>query len=618
MIMRLLCTTVFLTVWCICCSIVPAFAEAPTESYSLDQITVTATSDPVADLRNPSTIYVITKERIEETGAANAQEALKYVPGFNIQTWTPTGNTTVAFRGVGSDNVLVLVDGVPINQQGQNNLDTILASQIEKIEVVKGGSAILYGAGGAGAVVNVITKKQMANTVRVGFGDTNKKIGEIGWQFGKLGLFYNYDSQKEMGKYAYAPGAYYTLDKSDKTNVGLKYKFDNSWSMEYLYTSKENTYSDRQQAKNWQKVNVTDSNIAYHYGQIRYQNNNADLIVYGRARSWNSDGQNILTGVRSTGVRNTGSNYGFTFQNKWKIGGSDLTAGLAGEQEHYDYSNGGVSFNSDQRDSAAAFFLFKHPVSDRTTLYIGGREQYYEKSGSAFCPQFQVLHSMGKNQSLYLNANKSFRVPTFLELYGTTTTALYNPDLKPETGWTYELGYKRQFNNNSSFKTGLFFMDISDRIYSEKQGLYTMRKNAAKYQNAGIEATFEQKLSPKWKYTLSASYSNPLQKDANTTTGVLSDWKQVNNRFHIIGGLGYNTGKLSMNVNVSYVADRKTDASVPIGALVDATFAAKYQINSRERLNFVIYNLFNRDDEISNSGGYLLGRTWRLDYQISF
>ncbi len=125
-------------------------------------------------------------------------------------------------------------------------------------------------------------------------------------------------------------------------------------------------------------------------------------------------------------------------------------------------------------------------------------------------------------------------------------------------------------------------------------------------------------MSPKWKYTLSASYSNPLQKDAITTTGVLSDWKQVNNRFHIIGGLGYNTGKLSMNVNVSYVADRKTDASVPIGALVDATFAAKYQINSRERLNFVIYNLFNRDDEISNSGGYLLGRTWRLDYQISF
>lgn len=48
-------------------------------------------------------------------------------------------------------------------------------------------------------------------------------------------------------------------------------------------------------------------------------------------------------------------------------------------------------------------------VSDKTKIFLGAREAYVEKSGSKFCPQFQVMHSLGTDDNIYLNVNRSMR-----------------------------------------------------------------------------------------------------------------------------------------------------------------------------------------------------------------
>ena len=97
-------------------------------------------------------------------------EVVRNIPGFTL-TASPTGNTYIGFRGVSKDNVAILVNGIPLNQDGNYDLESISTDIIDRIEVVKGGSAVLYGSNASAGVINIITNKnQGANKVLVGWG----------------------------------------------------------------------------------------------------------------------------------------------------------------------------------------------------------------------------------------------------------------------------------------------------------------------------------------------------------------------------------------------------------------------------------------------------------------
>ncbi|WP_440254168.1 TonB-dependent receptor plug domain-containing protein [Dialister succinatiphilus] len=144
--------------------------------YELNPITVTAQRTKTTDLKTPSAVDVLTAEDIQKTGATSVQEALKFTTGIiahaqgprNISQGTMTNK--IVIRGV-EKGTLVLVDGVPINQAGRYNLEDIPTESIEKIEVVRGGGAVLYGSEANGGVVNIITKGKRPNLVKAGFGN---------------------------------------------------------------------------------------------------------------------------------------------------------------------------------------------------------------------------------------------------------------------------------------------------------------------------------------------------------------------------------------------------------------------------------------------------------------
>lgn len=87
----------------------------------------------------------------------------------------------------------------------------------------------------------------------------------------------------------------------------------------------------------------------------------------------------------------------------------------------------------------------------KTKLFLGAREAYVEESGSKFCPQLQILQNLRENENLYLNINKSMRAPNVNEQWGTSTQVM-NPDLKAESGWNYELGWKKKFTDRDLLK----------------------------------------------------------------------------------------------------------------------------------------------------------------------
>jgi vitamin B12 transporter len=139
----------------------PALAEQP---QPLPETVVTATRVPTPVLDIPAGVTVITRQTIEERGYLTLTDALSAVPGIRVsQSGGPGGNASVFVRGTNSNQVLVLRDGMPLNDasdsSGAFNFGVDTLADVERIEVIRGPMAALYGSGAIGGVINLISRQ---------------------------------------------------------------------------------------------------------------------------------------------------------------------------------------------------------------------------------------------------------------------------------------------------------------------------------------------------------------------------------------------------------------------------------------------------------------------------
>lgn len=140
----------------------PALAQPG--PVSVPDTVVTASRIPTPEERVPAAITVITRRQIEERGYQTLAEALAEVPGLRIVQLGGPGQQSSGFlRGTGSRNVLVLLDGVPVNDvseaNGAFNFGQDLLFDVERIEVQRGPASSLYGSAAIGGVVNLVTRR---------------------------------------------------------------------------------------------------------------------------------------------------------------------------------------------------------------------------------------------------------------------------------------------------------------------------------------------------------------------------------------------------------------------------------------------------------------------------
>lgn len=136
---------------------------------SLKPVVVTATRNerPLEEATVP--IAVVTREEIEKTHARTLKQALENVPGLQMREVLGKSGYELSLQGLSADQVLVLIDGLPITASTGSTVDLsqYLLADVERIEVVKGASSAQYGSSAMGGVVNVITRRTQA-----GFGGT--------------------------------------------------------------------------------------------------------------------------------------------------------------------------------------------------------------------------------------------------------------------------------------------------------------------------------------------------------------------------------------------------------------------------------------------------------------
>lgn len=161
---------------------VPATAQIDT-NQKLEPVTVSASRFESAEA--PISATVITAQQIREAGVNNVNEAIRKIGGvFGRQNFSGTSDFSLDLRGFGSNsdqNVAIFVDGVRIseNEQQPAMMSAIPIEAVERIEIVRGGSSVLYGDGATGGTIQIITKRGKTDGTH---GTAVVEVGNRGYQ----------------------------------------------------------------------------------------------------------------------------------------------------------------------------------------------------------------------------------------------------------------------------------------------------------------------------------------------------------------------------------------------------------------------------------------------------
>jgi len=178
--------------------LVPLASAAAQQPATAPDVVVTATRVPTPAERIPAATTVIGRQDIEERGYVTLADALAAVPGFRlVQAGGPGQQASGFLRGTNSRHVLVLRDGVPLNDSsepnGAFNFGNELLGDVERIEVVRGPVSAIYGTAAIGGVVNLITRRAPADRAFAPYGEiaggTQRTLRGYAGAGGTIGAF---------------------------------------------------------------------------------------------------------------------------------------------------------------------------------------------------------------------------------------------------------------------------------------------------------------------------------------------------------------------------------------------------------------------------------------------
>lgn len=640
----------------------PAFAEE-VATYELNPVLVTAQRSVTKDMETPAAIEVLHADDLQKTGATSVQEALKFSTGIithgqgprNISQGTMTSKAVI--RGV-EKGTLVLVDGVPINQGGRYNLEDIPVESIDRVEVVRGGGAVLYGSEANGGVINIITKGKRANTVKAGFGNYGIQNYAASFQAGKLGFTATYDHTGKIdhisaptettSKKTGAPrGLYYNIKRGEHANFNARYDFNddlyvthtygrNSDHYVYKYTGIDNPANAGKEYKN--VIHSTEENLT----ALHYTKNNFSANAFYNRRDQETKNASAKINTKKpenfdpspSSISHDKTSYldqtvGINFQNRWNFHKGSFMLGYEFQRDMQNNVKSGTEKFYD-RNAHSLFGQVAYDFTQATQANLNFRQTWTEADDAGnkydkFTPEFVLMHHLDENTMVYGKVGQSFMLPTFTQLYGGGKggNIVGVPDLKPEKGIHYELGAKKSIGKNA-YRLALYSYKIEDFIDADTTDLKNITYKNSDVKNTGIEIDWTRNQNENLSYRLGLTYSHPQKREGTIKHGVETKgkWHDYYGKLGFNAGIDYTRGKLTTAFHISYLGDRTRDkdpyASMKAQLFSDINFS--YQANDNARFFLNIDNLFDRRDIISSSSSsfYNLGRNFMAGVEYKF
>lgn len=487
---------------------------AQEQEIELDPITVTSSLQQVKSSRTGRNIIVIKGEQLVKSPVLSVDDLLRYVPGIEVQARGPMGaQSDFVIRGGTFQQVLVILDGNRINDPNTGHFTSyipITPAEIDRIEIVKGGSSAIYGSDAVGGVVHIITKTFAAKNKPAAKEFYSQVVmGEFDLSSINAGGFYN------NGKTAIGGGIL-----SNNTSGQLQ-----RGTRGYVHMNSASLSLNQQLGSDWQ-VGVRSSYDNRKFGaQNFYTALKMDTASEKVKTYWNSlrvayKKQNNSLSF-DAGYRATTDEFYFTPSSLPNQSRSRLFQGLGVFEHRFSeqtiISTGAQyqtkTIRSNDRgnhsvDQAAAFVTLNQQITPALLMNPALRVDWHELGGTELIPQLSLSYRL-KALQLRANGGKTIRYADFTEQYNNYNKPPYvrsgnrigNPDLEAETSFSYEAGVDWFAAEGVKLSSTYFNRDYDKLIdyiltpYSEMprqgnlmpNGTFYLAKNIAQVTTKGVE-----------------------------------------------------------------------------------------------------------------------------------
>jgi len=528
----------------------------------LNEVIITGTKTKRQLSLIPLPAKIISEDQIKKTNSSRLKDILDEQVGIIIVS-DFGGGEGIQIQGLDSEYILILMDGLPIigRQSGTLDLNRIAIGNIKQIELIKGSSSSLYGSEALGGVVNLISSENK-DSLSLNFdykfasyntNDINLSTGIISKDGKKFNLFIN--SYSSDG---------YDLDNTDNLNtidpfknytVHLKYSFKKE---NLFFSSSARVFDEKQNFK-------IDENYFGNNNILEWNSNSR--INYKISDSFNIESDIYLTSYNSQEKISSNSmdqEEGFfdqfllktevrTIIDLWNR--DKLTLGLG----FYDESLSRNNFykNKVSQYSINLFSQLEGFISNNTNYIIGARYDDYNNYKSQISPRIAIRTKLFEDVFFKSSIGRGFKAPDFRQLYFNFSNSTvgysvigfnvvneviyeltknnqivnlvvpieeFNEELKPESSFSINAGFKYYPSNNVKLEINLFRNDIDNLIdykviANKKNGQNVFSYfNLNKVYTQGIESTFNFK--PNRKLDIILGYQFLEAKDKNIADSI--------------------------------------------------------------------------------------------------
>jgi vitamin B12 transporter len=459
------------------------------KTYKLEDVVVTASRTPLSYNEIPRDVILISSRELNSLPIENMQDVLTYLSGVDLKKRGPEGvQADVSIRGGSFEQTLILINGVKITdpQTGHHNLNLPLnVDDIDHIEILKGQGSKIFGPNAFAGVINFITKKKQEASILL-----KASGGNFGYYNGSVSTAYPMGgftnrislSKNKSDGYRYNTGFdISTFSFSSFTNLPsgdinfLAGLTDKKFGANSFYTA---SYPGQWEHTKTGFINLN-ADLAYEgYNfspKIFFRRNYDDYLL----------DRNNPDFYHNNHISNS---YGVELQayTKTSIGNFALGGELSKDKiestnlGYHNRNNAGISaeYNSS-------------PIEDFDVL-LGGFLYKYGNFGWHLWPGLDIGYRLSNTIRIYGSVGKSFRIPSFTELFYNSPAQTGNADLQPEEAISYETGATWE-ENSFEFSCSLFRREgknLIDWIKTSSTEPWQAR-NLLKVNTEGFEITFK-------------------------------------------------------------------------------------------------------------------------------
>jgi len=456
-----------------------------TKTYNFDEIIISGGRRPLQFGELARTVSVLSAADISKLPVNNFQDLLKFINGLDLRSRGTEGvQSDISIRGGSFEQTLILIDGIKIidPQTGHHNLNLPLnLDNIERVEIIKGNGTKVFGSNAFSGAINFITKKKNKNSFA-----TSALIGEHGLfdlSFSASSNLNNnfFISRKKSDGYRFNTNFKNDIFSFSQNFVGEKSNFnlflgytDKNFGANSFYSDRFPNQSERTLTRFASLNGDMIINQFIITPKLFYRNNFDDYHLDFLRPDWNHN-------------THFTEYYGGEIQASLNSSIGQITSGLEFTEDKINSSNLGTH----SRNQLGFFIEHNYNVKKSFSISSGLFIYKYPNLKWKVWPGIDIGYFLDEHHKVFGSFGKSFRVPTYTELFYVSPANMGNPNLVYEGTTNYEIGYnflEEFFEISSSifYKNG---NNLIDWVRKTKTDAWKV-ENVSNLKTTGFELTF--------------------------------------------------------------------------------------------------------------------------------